>query len=257
MTADAAVQLTGRVLHCSISSAAQGSSLDSAVLGEVVEALSGDTTGIGAVLLQGAGTNFCTGGDVTAFAAATEPADLVGAMAASFHEFIHALTTSPVPVIAAVTGWAAGAGMSTALAADVIVGCASTRFRPAYPSIGFSPDGGMSWSLPRLIGAARARDVLLTDTVVGGAQAYAWGLLTRLVADDEVRDTARRVATALAHGPTGSHAAIRALLRESGGRTLAEHLPAEAAAITACAASSDGREGVQAFVGRRPAVFGR
>lgn len=93
--------------------------------------------------------------------------------------------------------------------------------------------------------------------MVGGAQAYAWGLLTRLVADDEVRDTAREVATALAHGPTGSHAAIRALLREGGGRTLAEHLPAEAAAITACAASSDGREGVQAFVGRRPAVFGR
>jgi 2-(1,2-epoxy-1,2-dihydrophenyl)acetyl-CoA isomerase len=253
---DSSPTLADGVLHCAISVPGRAASLDGAVLAEVAATLEGDTSGIGAVLLHGGGTSFCTGGDVSAFGSATDPQQLVGDLATSFHRFLLALVATDVPVVAAVTGWAAGAGMSTALAADVIVGGPGTRFRPAYPSIGFSPDGGMSWSLPRLIGVARARDVLLTDTVVEGEQAHAWGMLTRLVPDDEVRAVALAVATALAAGPRGSHAAIKALLRDSDGRTLGEHLPAEAASIAACAASADGREGVRAFLERRPPVFG-
>ena len=248
--------LTDGVLHCPVSVPGRAGSLDGPVLAEVALLLEGDTSAIGAVLLHGGGASFCTGGDVGAFGSAADPGQLVGELATSFHRFLLALVTTDVPVVAAVTGWAAGAGMSTALAADVIVGGPGTRFRPAYPSIGFSPDGGMSWSLPRLIGVARARDVILTDTVVEGEQAHAWGMLTRLVPDDEVRSTALEVATALAAGPRGSLAAIKALLRESDGRTLAQHLPTEAAAIAACAAGADGREGVRAFLERRPPVFG-
>ena len=253
---DSSVTLIDGVLHCAVSVPGKAGSLDGPAIAELAQALEGDTSAVGAVLLHGGGASFCTGGDVVAFGSATDPEQLVGAMATSFHRFLLALTETDVPVVAAVTGWAAGAGMSTALAADVVVGSAATRFRPAYPTIGFSPDGGMSWSLPRLIGAARARDVLLTDTVIGGEQAHAWGMLTRLVGDDEVRSTALSVATALAAGPRGSLAAIKRLLRESDGRTLAEHLPAEAASIAACAASADGREGVRAFLERRPAAFG-
>lgn len=254
--ADAGVNLTDRVLHVAVSTSDKGATMDDDALAALVRALRGDTTEIGCVLLHGAGTNFCTGGNVAAFAAAADPEAAVGQMATRFHVAVTALTSSPVPVVAAVTGWAAGAGMSTALTADVIVGGPGTRFRPAYPSIGFSPDGGMSWSLPRAIGAARARDVLLTDAVIDGVQAHAWGLLTRLVGDDDIRSTALEVATALAHGPTRSHTAIRTLVREGHQRTLTEHLPHEAEAITACAASPDGREGVQSFLQRRPPVFG-
>ncbi|MEO6879642.1 MAG: enoyl-CoA hydratase-related protein [Mycobacteriaceae bacterium] len=248
--------LTDRVLHVAVSTGDKGASMDDAALAALVRVLRGDTTEIGCVLLQGAGANFCTGGNVAAFAAADDPEAAVGEMATRFHVAVTALTSAPVPVVAAVTGWAAGAGMSTALTADVIVRGPGTRFRPAYPSIGFSPDGGMSWSLPRAIGAARARDVLLTDAVIDGEKAYAWGLMTRLVDDDAVRSTALEVATALAHGPARSHAAIRTLVREGRQRTLTEHLPHEAEAIAACAASRDGREGVQAFLQRRPPIFG-
>lgn len=253
---DPTLTLAEGVLHCAVSVAGKAGSLDSAAVAELARMLEGDTAAIGAVLLHGGGASFCTGGDVVAFDSAPDPARLVGDMATSFHRFLLALVETDVPVVAAVTGWAAGAGMSTALAADVVVGGPGTRFRPAYPSIGFSPDGGMSWSLPRLIGVARARDVLLTDAVVGGEQAHAWGMLTRLVADEEVRGTALAVATSLAAGPRGSLAATKRLLRESDGRTLGEHLPAEATSIAACAASTDGREGVRAFLERRPAVFG-
>lgn len=251
-----AVRLLDRVLHVAVSTAGRGASLDARAMAETVQALDGDTAGIGCVLLAGGGSSFCTGGDVTAFRAAPDPGGAVGALAEEFHTFLAALTDTRVPVVAAVTGWAAGAGMSTALAADVVVAGPGTRLRPAYPSIGFSPDGGMSWNLPRIIGAARARDVLLTDAVITGEQAHAWGLVTRLVGDEEVRATALEVAAALAAGSAGAHAAIKTLLREGSGRTLGEHLPREAAAIAACAASADGREGVRAFVEKRPALFG-
>ena len=248
-----AVELRDRVLHVAVSHADRGASLNSDALDATVQALRGDD--VGCVLLHGAGSNFCTGGDVTAFAAAEDPARAVGEMATAFHEFLQALT-GPVPVVAAVTGWAAGAGMSTALAADVIVGGPGTRLRPAYPSIGFSPDGGMSWHLPRIIGLARARDVLLTDQVVDGEQALAWGMLTRLVDDDEIGAVATDLAARLAHGPTGSHSSIKALLRDGAERTLSDHLPHEADAIARCAGSADGREGVRAFRERRPPEFG-
>lgn len=251
-----AVTLTDRVLHVAVSTAARGASMDGAALAELVRVLAGDTAGIGCVLLAGAGPSFCTGGNVASFAEAEDPAAHVAEAATTFHATVEALTGTDVPVVAAVTGWAAGAGMSTALCADVLVGGPGTRFRPAYPSIGFSPDGGMSWHLPRAIGAVRARDVLLTDAVITGEQAHAWGLLTRLVTDDAVRMTALEIAGTLAAGSAGSHAAIKTLLRDGEHRTLAEHLPHEAASISARAGSPDGREGVHAFLERRPAVFG-
>lgn len=248
------VHVQGGVLHCAVSAADKGSSLDADAMAQLVHALA-DEPGIGAVLLRGGGANFCTGGDVSGFAAAAEPGVHVRELAEVFHAFLLVLVESPVPVVAAVQGWAAGAGMSIACAADVVVGSASTRFRPAYPALGFTPDGGMSWSLPRIIGAARARDVLLTDRVLDGEQAHTLGLLTRLVADDAVHPEALVVAERLAAGPTGAHRAIRTLLRESATRSLTEQLAAEASSIAACAESVDGREGVRAFAEHRRPRF--
>src|SRR6185369_4148313 len=123
-------------------------------------------------------------------------------------------------VVAAVPGWAAGAGMSVVCAVDIAVAGRSTRLRPAYPGIGFSPDGGMSWTLPRLVGSGNARRILLTDEVLDAETAVAFGR-------------------------------IKALLAASLDCTLSEQLVAEERAIAASAAGPEGAEGLSAFVEKR------
>jgi 2-(1,2-epoxy-1,2-dihydrophenyl)acetyl-CoA isomerase len=209
----------------------------------------------GAVLLVGDEGVFCTGGDVRAFAGAQDRAEYVGALAGAFHEFLAAMVEAPVPVVAAVQGWAAGAGMSIVLAADLAVGGRSTKLRPAYPGIGFSPDGGMSWTLPRIVGAAKARHMLLTDRVVGADEALDLGILAAVVDDAEVLGEAEVTARKLAAGPTRALGRIKTLLAASPGRSLAEHLPAEAASIAACAAGPEGTEGLAAFGEKRAPKF--
>ncbi|NUS94996.1 MAG: enoyl-CoA hydratase/isomerase family protein, partial [Nocardia sp.] len=154
--------------------------------------------------------------------------------------------------VAAVHGWAAGAGMSLVCAADIAVGGPGTRMRPAYPGVGLSPDGGMSWTLPRLVGAAKAREILLTDAVLDAAEAQRLGILARLAESDEtVRDEARALARALARGPRASYTSIRTLLSRSATATLSEQLDAERDAMGAAAGSPTGREGVDAFLAKR------
>ncbi|HVW41082.1 MAG TPA: enoyl-CoA hydratase-related protein [Amycolatopsis sp.] len=252
-------ELRGRVLRCPIATSAAGNSMDgdrvasaTALLDAIAE---GGTDTVGAVVLLSEGTNFCTGGNVKAFGGAGDPGAFVTEVAHVFHKFIRAIAAAPVPVVAAVQGWAAGAGMSIALACDVVVGGPGTKFRPAYPSIGFSPDGGMSWVLPRIVGPVRARDMLLTDRVVAGEEAERLGLLSRLVPDDRVLPEAELVAERLATGPTSSLARIKRLARDSADRDLAAHLDVEARSIGECAGSPAGREGVTAFVQRRPPDF--
>jgi 2-(1,2-epoxy-1,2-dihydrophenyl)acetyl-CoA isomerase len=160
-----------------------------------------------------------------------------------------------VPVVAAVHGWAAGAGMSVALAADVAVAGTSTRLRPAYPAIGLTPDGGMTWTLPRAVGAARARHILLTDRVLSADEALALGLVAMVVPDEAVAAEAQRLAERLADGPVGALGRVKRLLLESPDRDLCTQLDAEAAAIAESAADAEGREGVAAFSERRAPRF--
>jgi 2-(1,2-epoxy-1,2-dihydrophenyl)acetyl-CoA isomerase len=161
-----------------------------------------------------------------------------------------------VPVVAAVHGWAAGAGMSLVLAADVAVAGTSTRLRPAYPAIGLTPDGGMTWTLPRAVGAARARHLLLTDRVLYADEALELGLVATVVTDDAVADEARLLAERLAAGPVHALSRVKRLLRESPDRDLDAQLDAEAVSIARSAAGDEGREGVAAFVERRTPRFG-
>jgi 2-(1,2-epoxy-1,2-dihydrophenyl)acetyl-CoA isomerase len=245
----------GRVLRCVLSTAARGASLDFDAVREVTAALRARDREVGAVLLVGEGRNFCTGGDVTLFAAVADPRSTVRALADELHALVRALVEAPVPVVAAVHGWAAGAGMSLVLAADLAVAGTSTRMRPAYPAIGLSPDGGMTWTLPRAVGAARARHILLTDRVLGAEEALELGLVAAVVADDAVAVEAERLAERLAAGPPQALARARRLLRESADRDLAAQLEAEAEAIAESASGPEGREGVAAFRDRRPPRF--
>ncbi|MDN5749252.1 MAG: enoyl-CoA hydratase/isomerase family protein [Pseudonocardia sp.] len=245
----------GRVLRCRIARGHHGT-LDGDALEKVPAVLAGlDPADTGAVLLTSDGTSFCTGGDVRAFAAAADRGAYVRELAERFHGLIRALVACPVPVVAGVPGWAAGAGMSIVCATDLAVGGRSTQLRPAYPGIGFSPDGGMSWTLPRIVGAGRAREILLTDRVLGADEAYAAGILTAVVDDAEVAAEAEHTAHRLAQGPTVALGRIKRLLAAAPAATLDAHLDAEAQAISASAAGAEAAEGLAAFVEKRPPAF--
>ena len=209
----------------------------------------------GAVLLVGDGDSFCTGGDVRAFADADDPGAYVKDLAGRFHELIIGLVEAPVPVVAAVPGWAAGAGMSIVLACDLAVAGDSTRIRPAYPGIGFSPDGGMSWTLPRIVGAGRARQILLSDRVIGADDALEMGIFTAVVDDDAVSDEAEETARRVAAGPTAALGRIKRLLAASPDHDLRAHLTDEEAAIGASADGREGAEGLAAFTEKRAPRF--
>jgi 2-(1,2-epoxy-1,2-dihydrophenyl)acetyl-CoA isomerase len=245
----------GRVLRCVLSTAARGASLDFDAARAVTAAVRDLDPDVGAVLLVGEGPNFCTGGNVKAFAEATDLRKTVEALAGELHDLVRAFAEAPVPVVAAVHGWAAGAGMSLVLAADIAVAGTSTKLRPAYPAIGLAADGGLTWTLPRAVGAARARHILLTDRVVTAEEAVELGIVSMVVADDAVQAEALAIAEGLAEGPVGALGRIKKLLRESADRDLDGQLDAEAVAMAESAASDEGREGVAAFFGRRAPRF--
>ncbi|MEV4127670.1 enoyl-CoA hydratase-related protein [Nocardia sp. NPDC049707] len=239
------------VLQITISTAANGTSLDFAGIEAGTKALQSAGREIGAVLLTGAGPNFSAGGNVRGFAAAEDRAGHIHGLATDLHNFVRALDEAIVPVVAGVQGWAAGAGMSLVCAADIAIGGPSTKLRPAYPGIGLSPDGGMSWTLPRIVGTGRAREILLTDTILDAETAVRLGILSRLVDDEQVRAEALAVARTIAAGPRSAYASIKSLLARSNSSTLSDQLDYERDAITAAANSPAGREGVDAFVEKR------
>ncbi|MFD1811299.1 enoyl-CoA hydratase/isomerase family protein [Rhodococcus gannanensis] len=252
------VRLDGDVLRIAVATAGKGTSLDFDCVDEGTAALRALTAGeirAGAVLLVGEGANFCAGGNVRDFASAPDRGAYVLDVAHRLHDFVRLLAATTVPVVAAVQGWAAGAGMSLVCAADIAIGGQSTKMRAAYPGVGLSPDGGMSFTLPRIVGTRKASELILTDAVVDADEAVRLGLLSRLVADDEVQTEALRVAAGLADGPTSSYASIKALLARSGDSSLSDQLDAEAASISAAAAGPTGREGVDAFVEKRRPDF--
>lgn len=248
----------GSLLIIAVSDAASGSALDAGALASGTAALREIACGqrdAGAILLTGSGRNFCAGGNVRDFADAPHRPAFLRELADTFHSFVTALLEAERPVVAAVKGWAAGAGLSLVLHADVSVGGPSTKLRPAYLGIGLSPDGGMTWTLPRVVGTARARDIILTDRIIGAEEALEWGILSRLVSDDEIDTAAIDVARTLAAGPRAGITATRALLSRSATTTLRDQLAAEAAAISLASGTAEGMEGVDAFIGKRAPDF--
>ncbi|MFY2789605.1 enoyl-CoA hydratase/isomerase family protein [Rhodococcus sp. KRD162] len=252
------VSIEDGVLRIVVATEAGGASLDLEGIEEGTSTLRSVNAGeiaIGSVLLIGRGTNFCAGGNVRDFADAADRGAFVRSVADTFHAFVRELAAVTVPIVAGVHGWAAGAGMSLVCLTDIAIGGPSTKLRPAYPSIGFTPDGAMSWTLPRIVGSGRAMEMLLNDSTINGEEAVRLGILSRLVGDDHVDSEAERLARTLAVGPTSAYQGIKKLLQASESATLAEQLDAESASVSAAAASPEGREGVDAFVEKRRPDF--
>ncbi|MEH3144157.1 MAG: enoyl-CoA hydratase-related protein [Methylobacterium frigidaeris] len=215
-----------------------------------------------AVLLRGAGRAFMAGGDVATFlapapGASRSPAERpVAALMGALHEALVVLTTGPKPVLAAVHGAVAGAGVSVMLAADLAVAADDARFTLAYTRLGTSADGGATWSLPRVVGLRKAMEIALLNPVLDAAEAHRLGLVNRVVPAAEFAAEAEALAARLAEGPTHAYGAMKRLLRDSSGRDLSGQLAAESASFLACADTADFREGVEAFLGKRPPRFG-
>lgn len=204
------------------------------------------------VVLTGSGKFFSVGGDIDAFAAAGDNAQgLVGDLARSFHNGVSRLATMEKPLVTAINGPAAGAGLSLAILGDIAIAATSAHFTSAYSLVGLTPDGGASWWLPRLVGMRRAQEMVLTNRRISADEAAAIGLVTRVVADDELQSAAREVALTLAAGPTKALGRCRALLRASAMADLEEQLDREALSIASAASSPEGREGVSAFIAKR------
>jgi 2-(1,2-epoxy-1,2-dihydrophenyl)acetyl-CoA isomerase len=251
------VQVSDRVARLTLNSPDTGNALNLEMATSLAQAAQGlRGSDVGAVILSGAGKAFCVGGDLNYMRDADEVGDAVLRLATQFHAGLEALTALDAPVITAVRGAAAGGGMSLAIAGDIVLAADSARFTMAYTAIGFSPDGGSSWTLPRLVGLRRATELMLLNERLDAARAQELGLVTRVVGDDALDSTAEELARRLADGPTAAHGAVKRLLRETATREFSAQLGEEARTIAALAASSDGREGVAAFLDKRAPHFG-
>ena len=248
-------ELDGDVWRVTLASPRTGNAVDPAMAAALGEALRSRPPGARAVLLLADGERFCVGGDVRGFAAAADPGAGVGRLAADWHAVVRALLGTPVPVVAGVHGAVAGAGVGLLGVCDLVVCARSTKIRPAYGAIGFSPDGGTSWTLAHALGPARALDLVLTDGTLDAAEAQVCGLVARVVADDDLRDAAVALAHTLSAGPVRAMVRTRALVRSAAVRPLEEHLDDEARLIAESAGDPEGREGVRAFVEKRRPDF--
>jgi 2-(1,2-epoxy-1,2-dihydrophenyl)acetyl-CoA isomerase len=223
-------------------------------LQDAVEGLADDPA-VRAVLLTGEGRMFCGGGDLTAFAAEPDLPRHLRAVTDALHMAVIRLGRLRAPVVAAVQGSAAGAGFSLACAADLVLVGESARFVPAYTKIGLSPDGSLTATLPRLVGQRRAAELLLTNRTLDAVEAVEWGIATRVVPDDRLLAEATALAEELASGPVGSYGVVKRLLRSTWLLPLEAQLVEEAQALSDRAGTAEGREGIAAFVAKRPADY--
>ncbi|MEU6072984.1 enoyl-CoA hydratase-related protein [Micromonospora sp. NPDC047074] len=211
-----------------------------------------------AVVLAGAGRSFSAGQDLREHVQTLEAADgnPLDTVRAHYNPIAARLANLPKPVIAAVRGMAAGAGASLAFLADIRIGGPSTSFLMAFAKVGLAADTGASWTLPRLVGHAKAIELLMLAEPVRAEEACQLGLLNRLVDDDEqVLPAAQELAARLAAGPTVAYGAIKRQLSIADAGTLADALAAEAQAQAICGGTADHRAGTLAFVNKEKPVF--
>jgi len=215
-----------------------------------------DDAGVRAVLISAEGPAFSVGGDLGYLAGRVDDLDdALEEMIPDFHRALARLAALDVPVVCAVQGAVAGGGLGLAWIADLVLASEDAVFTAAFARLGLSGDGGSTWFLPRLVGLRRAQELEFGDRVLTAAEALEWGLVTRVVPRAELDAEAQALAARLAAGPTIALGHIRRLLRDSWGATLEQQLDAERAAMKACAGTADAREGVRAFVERRPPSF--
>ena len=222
-----AVEQSGPVARITLNRPDAANGMNAALTAELADAAAAlDRPDVKVVVVTGAGRFFCAGGDLK---------DAV--------------------VITAVNGTAAGAGFSLAVTGDLVLAAESASFTMAYTRVGLSPDGSSSYYLPRLIGVARTKQLMLTNRTLSAQEALSWGLLTEVVADDHLAARADELAEQMAATAAGSNGGVKALLLGSFASGLEEQMELEGRLIAARAETAEGREGVDAFLAKRTPEF--
>ncbi len=209
------------------------------------------------VVLTGTGRAFCVGQDLREHIALLQSQDesLWQTVPEHYNPIVELIATMNKPVIAALNGVAAGAGAAFAFAADLRLLADTAGYNLAFAGIALSCDSGSSWSLPRLVGTARAKELLLMPRTVRAEEALALGLATRVVPADELADVVAEVAGTLAAGPTLAYGSIRRAVAYSAGHTLTESLAREGEYMSLTGASEDHAAAVSAFLAKESPVF--
>ncbi len=254
-----AFELRDGVAWITIDRPAQFNALDIGAMKELLAAVTRCSTdpAVRAVVITGAGEKaFCAGGDVASFAANAEDLrPLLLEMTANFHLAVSRMAWMAPPVIAAVNGVAAGAGVSLVAAADLAVAVENARFTSAYTQIGLTPDGSSSYFLTRILGPRRTLEFYLTNRTLSPQEALQWGLVNRVVAASEFQTEVEKLARALAAGPTRAYGGAKKLVQMGLNDTLESQMERETRMIVEMGGSADGREGVRAFVEKRRPNF--
>ncbi len=211
---------------------------------------------IRAVVLTGAGKVFSVGGDIPSFVKAGDGlAALTKQMTVSLHAAVSRFARMDAPLICAVNGVAAGGGLGLVCCSDLAIAAESARFSSSYTRNGLSPDTSTTYFLPRLVGWRRAQDLVLTNRVLSAAEALEWNLVTRVVPDAELLSEANALAEELAGGATRAYGAAKELLLRSAAETLETQMEFEARRIADMARTEDVREGIEAFLAKRPPQY--
>ncbi|HEV3227242.1 MAG TPA: enoyl-CoA hydratase-related protein [Acidimicrobiales bacterium] len=250
------------VLRLHLDKPEKRNALDDAMVAALIDAIdgAGRDDSVRAILLTAEGDHFCSGFDVVARNDTTaERKPRVGAiqrrLPSQAHRLVPLMTSVQVPIVASVRGWAVGIGLQLAAASDFAIATHDALLWEPFVERGFTPDSGATWLLPRLVGPARAREMLLLGRKVTGTEAEAWGLVHRAVAADELDATVDAVVRQLASGPTIALGLTKWLLHAGASAALDEQLRNEGFALELSSRSSDFREGLAALVQKRPPDF--
>jgi 2-(1,2-epoxy-1,2-dihydrophenyl)acetyl-CoA isomerase len=255
-----AIESEGGVLRITLDRAERKNSLDAAAVRRIVGALEAAATddGLRAVFLTGRGPDFCAGADwVASNAGGTRPrtGSLQRRTALQAHRAIELLASLQLPVVCSVRGFAAGLGFQLALAADFTIAADSACFWEPFIERGFSADSGATWLLPRLVGVARAKELLLLGRRLSGTEAAAWGVIHRAVPDAELDAAAAALVDRLASGPTVALGLTKRCVQRSLETGLAPAMQDESFALELSSRTADFKEGLLAFKEKRAARF--
>jgi 2-(1,2-epoxy-1,2-dihydrophenyl)acetyl-CoA isomerase len=228
--------------------------LNSQMRAEITDAVTHAGRAARALVLTGNGRAFCSGQDLTD-GGNVASLDLERVLREEYVPMLRAIVDCPVPTISAVNGPAAGAGANLALVADVVIATESAYFLQAFTRIGLVPDAGGTWFLPRQMGLAKAMGAALFAEPISARQASDWGMIWEAVADGGFDAHWRARAAHLAKGPTQTYRAVKEAIRASHGNSLEAQLDLEARLQGGCGQTRDFKEGVMAFLEKRPARF--
>ncbi len=248
------------VLHVTLERPSRRNSLSPTMVKTFVDTLTeaASDDSLRAVHIRGAGSDFCAGVDWATNTSAERPrtGDLVRRVPHGSHRVIELVHTIQLPVVCSVRGWAAGLGCNLALAADFTVAAPDSVFWEPFLDRGFSPDSGSTWLLPRLVGLARAKRMLLLGEKVSGSDAADWGLIHQCVGDDDLDDVAAELVARLASGPTVAIGLAKQAIHYSQHATLPQSMNQELFNLELSSRTKDFKEGLAAFREKRTPDFG-